>query len=339
MKILVTGGAGYLGTTLVPQLVDAGHDVVVVDRFFFGRAPLERLSKGGHLTLVQEDVRWVSGTLFQGIDAVVDMAALSNDPAGDLDPWKTFEINYLGRSRTARLAREAGVRRYILTSSCSVYGFQDGLLTEESSPKPQTAYARANLLAEGDVLPLKTADFAPIAIRFATLYGVSARMRFDLAVNAMVLRGLQTGKLPVMKDGDQWRPFLHVADAARAIGLLLGSDTERFAGRTINVGADDQNFQLRDLAELLAAAVTTHPTLEWYGAPDHRSYRVSFERAEKELGFKPAYRPIDTAHEIERDLKNGGVDTGPRSMTVDWYRHLLTDPAASAEVSLHGIVL
>jgi nucleoside-diphosphate-sugar epimerase len=138
MRILVTGGAGYIGTTLVPFLLKEGHDVTVLDRFFFGQDLVESFSSLGPLRLVRDDVRWFDGRLLEGNETVVDMAALSNDPASELDPWKTYEINYLGRSRVARLAKQAGVKRYLLTSSCSIYGFQDGMLTEESQPNPLT---------------------------------------------------------------------------------------------------------------------------------------------------------------------------------------------------------
>ncbi|MCL4519847.1 MAG: SDR family oxidoreductase, partial [Thaumarchaeota archaeon] len=202
MKILATGASGYIGTTLVPFLLEKGHEVTVLDRFFFGEDLLSGLK--GSLKLVRDDTRWFDGKILKGIDAVVDMAALSNDPAGELDPWKTIEINYLGRARVARLAREAGVRRYLLLSSCSIYGFQDGFLTEESTPNPLTTYARANLLAEKDNLPLGSADFVSTAVRLATAYGLSRRMRFDIAINGMALGGLRNSRIPIMRDGTQW---------------------------------------------------------------------------------------------------------------------------------------
>ena len=150
------------------------------------------------------------------------MAALSNDPSGELDTWKTFEINYLGRSRVARLAKEAGVKRCLLTSSCSVYGFQDGTLTEDSKPNPLNAYARANILAEKDnVLSLADDDFTATASRFAAIYGLSGRMRFDLAINGMVLGALKTWKIPVMRDGSQWRPFLYVVTRQERFSIYL----------------------------------------------------------------------------------------------------------------------
>jgi nucleoside-diphosphate-sugar epimerase len=339
VDVLVTGGGGYLGTTLVPELVRRGHRVTVLDRFFFGEAVFAGLARSGAVRTIREDVRWVGGATVSGHDAVIDLAALSNDPAGDLDPWKTYEINYLGRARIARLAREAGVRRYLLASSCSVYGYRDVLLDETMAPEPLTAYARANVLAEQDTLPLATDRFCPTAVRFATLYGLSERMRFDLAVNGMVAGAWRNGRIPVMKDGTQWRPFLHVKDAARALGDSLELPTARIRGRVFNVGSPEQNFQIAQLAERVAASMRSPPGLEWYGDPDRRSYRVDFRRGREELGFVPTLTPEDATREIETALASGAVVPSVRHQTVDWYRHLLSDPAAGAEVALRGVVL
>ena len=339
MKVVVTGGGGYIGTSLVPQLIQAGHEVTVIDRFFFGQSLLEPLQKGSSLRLIRDDTRWFDGKILVGQDAVIDMAALSNDPAGELDPWKTYDINYLGRSRVVRLAREAGVSRYLLTSSCSIYGFRDGLIDETTAPNPLTAYARANVLAEQDSLPLGTEKFCPMAVRFATLYGLSGRMRFDLAINAMVLGARNSGKIPIMKDGTQWRPFLHVRDAARALVSLLGVDAGKIRGRVFNIGSDDQNFQIAQLAQLVASNMTKPPSLEWYGDPDRRSYRVSFRRAREELGFVPRLTPADATKEIEAALAAGTLSSTLVNKTVEWYRHLLDDPSAGAAVSLRGVVL
>jgi nucleoside-diphosphate-sugar epimerase len=339
VKVVVTGGGGYLGTSLVPLLLESGHEVTVIDRFFFGQAPLEPLRTGHPLRLIRDDTRWFDGHLLVGQDAVIDMAALSNDPAGELDPWKTYDINYLGRTRVARLAREAGVPRYILTSSCSVYGFRDGLIDESTPTNPLTAYARANILAEQDTLPLAAETFCPTAVRLATLYGLSGRMRFDLAINAMVLGARSSGKIPIMKDGTQWRPFLHVRDAARALETLLHQEPPHVRGRVFNIGSDDQNYQIRPLAELIAGSMSSPPSLEWYGDPDQRSYRVSFRRAREELSFVPRLAPAEATKEIESALTAGTLTPSMEHKTVDWYRRLLEDPSAGAAVSLRGVVL
>ncbi len=337
MRVLVTGGAGYLGSTLVPLLLEAGHDVTVLDRFFFGSGSLPE----GHprLRTVRDDIRYCEGRVFDGQEAVVDLAALSNDPAGAMDPWKTYEINYLGRVRVARLAREAKVARYVVSSSCSIYGFQPGILSERSETRPLTAYARANVLVESDNLPLNTPTFCATALRFATLYGVSRRMRFDLAINGMALGGIRSGRIPVMRDGNQWRPFLHVRDAARAIAEALSADPTAIGGQAFNVGSEAQNFQIRPLADLVAGSLQHPPTVEWYGDPDARSYRVDFSKFRAATGFAPSFDPPQAVRELETALSAGTISASPETNTVDWYRHLLSDAAAGETVALRGSVL
>jgi nucleoside-diphosphate-sugar epimerase len=339
MRILVTGGGGYIGTTLVPYLLDNGHEVAVLDRFFFGDGFLQPLAENHKLRLIRDDTRFFSGNLLEGFDAVVDMAALSNDPSGELDKWKTYEINYLGRSRVARLAKEAKVARYLLISSCSIYGFQDGLLTEESQTIPLTQYAKANLLAEKDNLPLGDRNFVSTVIRFATIYGLSGRMRFDLAINGMVLGGFKHGKIPIMRDGTQWRPFLHVKDAARAILMILEAQPDKVNRQLFNIGSDSQNYQIKDLADMIANSMSKKPAVEWYGDPDKRSYRVSFDKAHKILGYETRHTPKDAVAEIENALSSSQVSDSIITKTVEWYKHLLADEEASKEVLLRGILL
>ncbi|MGI0080869.1 MAG: NAD-dependent epimerase/dehydratase family protein [Nitrososphaerales archaeon] len=339
MKVFVTGGGGYIGTTLVPYLLKQGHGVTVLDRFFFGENLLSQFSDGGNLKLIRDDTRFFDGKLLHGYDAVVDMAALSNDPAGELDSWKTIEINYLGRSRVARLAKEAKVRRYLLISSCSIYGFQDGMLTEDSKTNPLTTYARANMLAERDNLPLGDSDFTSTAIRFATVYGLSHRMRFDLAINGMILGAYKMGKIPVMRDGQQWRPFIHVKDAARAIETMITAEPEKINGQLFNIGSDSQNYQIKNLAEIVSDSLSKKPVIEWYGTPDNRSYKVSFRKAREVLDYEAKFTPVDAVKEIESALAEGRLTSESKWITLDWYKHLLTDEQASKEVALRGIVL
>ncbi len=339
MRILVTGGGGYLGTTLVPYLLSEGHEVAILDRFFFGIDLVRDLQKNKNLKIIVDDTRFFSGSILKEYDAVVDMAALSNDPAGELDQWKTFEINYLGRSRVARLAREAKVKRYLLISSCSIYGFQDGILTEESPTIPLTAYARANLFAERDNLPLGNSDFVSTVVRFATIYGLSGRMRFDLAINGMVLGAFKTGKIPIMRDGTQWRPFLHVKDAARAILIILESDSDKVNDQLFNIGSDAQNYQIKELANIVADSMSKKPSVEWYGDPDRRSYRVCFEKAKTILGYETKFTPKDAVNEIESALMQGKVSDSMKTKTVEWYKHLLSDEQASKDVLLRGTLL
>lgn len=322
MRVLVTGAGGYIGSVLVPILLETGHEVLAVDRFLFGREVLPPEADG--LTVVQEDVRRLRPELLQGVDAVVDLAALSNDPSSELDPEKTWEVNHRARVRLARMAKDAGVRRYILPSSCSVYGFQDGLLDESSPVNPLTTYAKANLQAERDVLPLADAGFCVTVIRQATVYGYSPRMRFDLAINGMVRGFFKNGRIPILRDGTQWRPFVHVRDTCRAMLLVLDAPAERVNGEVFNVGSDDQNVQIMPLARRVAEAMGVPFEYEWYGVPDHRSYRVSFRKIAERLGYRTTQTMEDGAREVYRALREGRVDPDdPRTITVGWYKHLI----------------
>ena len=205
MKVLVTGGGGYIGSILLRTLLEQGYYVTCLDRLFFGIAPIKDIADEIHL--IKADIRWFQPDILKDIDAVCDLASLSNDPSGELDPKKTLDINYRGRVRVAKLSKKQGVSRYILASTCSVYGYQNETLTEESTPNPLTTYARANMLAEKEVLSLSDESFSTTVLRQATVYGVSPRMRFDLAINGMVLGFYKHGQVPIMRDGKQWRPF------------------------------------------------------------------------------------------------------------------------------------
>jgi nucleoside-diphosphate-sugar epimerase len=320
-QVVVTGAGGYIGSVLVPALLEAGYRVTAVDRFLFGR---ETLAPRAGLTIREEDIREVDTALFEGQEAVIDLAALSNDPAGELDPDRTWAINHRARVRVARLAKAAGVRRYILPSSCSVYGFQEGILTEESPVNPLTTYAKANLQAERDVLPLASGEFCVVVLRLATVYGYSPRMRFDLAVNGMVRGLVKHGKIPILRDGTQWRPFVHVGDVAAAMVRMLEAPAGRVNGQVINVGSDDQNVQILPLARAVAEAVGVPFVYEWYGAPDHRSYRVSFRKLGDVAGWRPQRTPAEGAREVYGALREGKVDPDdPRTITVGWYKHLV----------------
>jgi nucleoside-diphosphate-sugar epimerase len=339
-NVLVTGGGGYIGSILVETLLEAGHSVTVLDRFFFGREVLDRLTGHPRLRLLEDDIRWCAPECLDGVEVVLDLAALSNDPSGELDPELTLEINHRGRVRIARLARERGASRYILASSCSIYGFrEDVILDETSPPNPLTTYARANLLAEQETLPMTGPRFTVTVLRQATVYGLSPRMRFDLAINGMVLGLHRTGRIPVLRDGRQWRPFVHVRDAARAFLQVMAAPAAAVGGQTFNIGSDEQNVQILPLAELVAQAAGRPAGIEWYGLPDHRSYRVSFQKCREVLGFVPRWTPGRGAREIMAALEAGRVTDGPRTMTVTWYKALLDGREAPAGLTVRGRAL
>lgn len=338
MKVLVTGGAGYIGSVLSRALLERGHDVTCLDRFFFGADSLKEITE--KITLIKADIRWFEPEILHGIDAVLDLASLSNDPSGELDPEKTFEINHKGRARVAALSKKQGVKKYVLASTCSVYGFQEGMLTEESSLNPLTTYAKANVLAEKDVLPLADKTFCVTALRQATVYGFSGRMRFDLAINGMVLGFFKKGKIPIMRDGEQWRPFVHVKDTSNAFIRVIESKDESVNGQVFNVGSDEQNFQVFNLARIVAESIDLPFNYEWYGSPDKRSYKVGFEKIRKTLGYKPAYTPKEGSKEVFEALKDGKLNPDdPKGITVKWYSHLLEMYAFLKDVEINGALL
>jgi len=322
MKVLVTGGAGYIGSTLVRLLLERGYDVTVLDRLFFGIEPLNDVKD--QIKIIKDDIRWFDPSILEGVDAVLDLAALPNDPTCELEPEKAIDINYRGRVRVANLAKKKGVERYVLASTCSVYGFQPGLLSEESPVNPLTVYAKASYMAEKDTLQLADDKFTVTALRQATVYGLSYRMRFDLAVNGMVRALFKTGKIRIMRDGTQWRPFVHVKDTSTAFITVIEADPELVNGQVFNVGSDEQNIQIFNLAKTVAEACGQEFNYEWYGSPDKRSYRVTFRKIRDILRFTPYYTIVDGAREVWNALENGIVDPDdPRTITVKWYKHLI----------------
>ena len=324
MRVLVTGAGGYIGSVLVPMLIERGYNVFALDRFFFGKDKLP--FPNNRLNILEADIRFFEKEILKDVDAVIDLAALSNDPTGELDPVKTWSINYLGRFRVATLAKLMGVKRYILPSSCSVYGFQDGVVDETSDTNPLTTYAKANLKAEKDILSLADDRFTVVILRQATVYGLSPRMRFDLAINGMVKGFFKNGKIPILRDGTQWRPFVHVRDTSSAMIKVLEAPKEEVNREIFNVGSDDQNYQIFDLAKRVAEAIGVPFEYEWYGLPDHRSYRVSFKKIKEKLGFEPQYDAEKGAVEIWEALKSGKIDPDdPKTITVEWYKNLLKE--------------
>lgn len=326
-NVLLTGGAGYIGSVLTRHLLDLGYRVTVVDRFFFGRGTLPEGRAG--LACVGKDTRLLEAGDFAGVDAVIDLAAISNDPAGELDPALTWQVNHQARVRCAELARAAGVSRYILPSSSSVYGQQEGLLPETAAIAPRTTYAEANAAAERDTLALAGQGFTACAVRQATVFGVSPRMRLDLVVHQMVVQARSKGSIPVLGDGLQWRPFVHVADVCEAMALLLRADPCTVSGELFNLGGDHLNHTVRDLARQVGNAVGVHDVHSYPGLDD-RSHRMDFAKIRERLEFVPSRSVADGARETADAISRGDIDTSdPKAMTVQWYQHLLESGANS----------
>ena len=340
MKILVTGGGGYIGSVLVRLLLEKGYGVVCLDRFFFGKGSLGDVQNHKNLRIIRDDIRHFDPGLLDGVDAVMDLAALSGDGVGELNPNLTIDINSKGRARVAQLSKKHGVKRYILASSSTVYGFSGDVLNESSPVNPQTTYSKANLLAEQSVMPLADSNFNVTSLRQATVYGMSPRMRFDLAVNGMTLGFFKNGRVPVRRDGNQWRPFVHVADTSRAFVAALEADSELVNRQLFNVGGYDQNWQVLNLARNVAESIGVPFVHDWYGDPDPRSYRLSFEKIRNVLKFTPKYTVRDGAREVLAALKDGktkGEDL--RTNTVAWYKHLIEMHSILKEVEMNGSIL
>ncbi|MDC0522176.1 SDR family oxidoreductase [Nitrosopumilus sp.] len=335
LKVLVTGGAGYVGSVLIPELINAGHFVYCLDRFFFGKDFLLSKKFENSLELIQDDIRWFDSKILDGIDVVMDLAALSNDPVGDLDPTKTYEINHVGRSRVAKLSKAAGVSKYILASSASIYGQQEQTATEESLVSPLTAYSKANRKAEVDILPLSDDNFSVTALRFSSIYGISPRMRFDLAVNGMVLDYFKNKKITIF-GGNNKRPFLHINDAVQAYLLLLNSSKSKINGQIFNVGSDEQNYQISDLAKEVGNALDSNCTLDIKNSPDNRSYFASSEKIRNTLNFKPQNNVKESSKEILAALENNTLDYGDKTITVKWYNHIKNTPKLLEKLSING---
>ena len=325
MRIMLTGGAGYIGSVMARYFLDRGFDVVVLDRLFFGIEPVRGLLGRKRYMLIHDDVRWFDPSILGSVDVVVDMAALANDPAGELNPEYTMDINYRGRVRVAKLAKKHGVERYIYFSSCSVYGRQEGVVDETSPTNPLTTYARAALLGEKEVLPLASPQFIVTVVRPATVYGYSPRLRLDLVVNTMAYTLYTEGRVKVL-GGEQYRPLVHVKDVARAIEAIIEAEPEKVNGEVFNVGSDEQNYRIIDLAKEVCRALGHDPGECIELRPqdvDVRSYRVSFAKIRERLGFRPRYTIADGAREVWKALEEGRVKPSTRNWTVKRYQELL----------------
>jgi len=286
MRILLTGSHGYLGSVTGRVLADGGHEVVGLDALLYEGCDLPGAGGNGVRPALVRDVRDVTATELEGLEAVVHLAALSNDPIGELSPALTRAINFEASVSLARAAREAGASRFVFASSCSMYGASDTdeLVDEEAPLRPLTAYAESKVLAEEALAGLADDDFSPVFMRNATAYGVSPRLRLDIVLNNLVAWALTTGRVKIMSDGTPWRPLVHVEDIALATAALLQAPREAVHAEAFNVGGSSENYQVRELAGI-ARDVVGDAEIEFAGSgdPDPRSYRVSFAKLARAL--------------------------------------------------------
>ncbi len=308
--ILVTGGAGYIGSVLVRQLLEAGRTVRVLDRMLHGGHGLEDLAHDRNLSVMMRDLRdpRVHEEALLGTDTVIHLAAIVGDKACAMDEDLAVQTNWNATIGLAKRALAVGVKRFVFASTCSVYGGgRDEILDEESPTKPLSLYAETRWHAEKGILELdRNAGFEPVILRFGTVYGLSPRMRFDLAVNFLAQKAVREGKVEIF-GGSQWRPFVHVADIARGIVMALDGPLPRGTLPILNLGDNLENYQLRDLKEELmthvpGVRVTIQPEKE-----DLRTYRVRFDRIEREWGFRATRRVGDGIEEVARAVRSGVI--------------------------------
>ena len=309
-RVLLTGAEGYIGSVLGPMLLERGHEVTGLDTGFFRVAWLYDPGPLRIPALISQDTRRVEERDLRDFDAVIHLAELSNDPLGELKPEITYEINHRGSVAFAGACKDAGIERFVYSSSCSAYGLgADGFRTEASETQPQTAYARCKLLVEEHLHALADADFSPVILRNATAYGASPRMRFDLVVNNLGGVAWTTGVIKMTSDGTPGRPLVHVRDIAEAFACALEAPREVVHDETFNVGHTDHNYQIREVAEVIADVFPRCELSFGRSDGDNRSYRVCFDKIHERLpGFRCRWTPREGAEELRRVFETIGLD-------------------------------
>jgi nucleoside-diphosphate-sugar epimerase len=328
MRILVTGHQGYIGSVLIPVLRNAGHHLVGLDTCWFGDSC--KFTEAEEVPCLNRDIRDVKPDDLEGFDAVVHLAGLCNDPLGELKPQWTYDINHRASVRLAQLARAAGVERFVFSSSCSVYGASgDAYLNEDFPPQPVTAYAESKVRVEEDVSKLANADFSPVFLRNATAYGVSPRLRLDLVLNNLAAWAFATGSVLIMSDGTPWRPLVHIQDISRAVLAVLEAPAEKVRGQIFNVGRNEENYQVRELANIVRDVVPGC-SIKYAegGGPDIRCYRVDFTKFERTFPDYPlqwnARKGVQELYEAFRSYGLGAPDlTSPRFIRLNRVEQLL----------------
>ena len=330
MRILVTGHLGYIGTVMVPMLLSEGHEVFGLDSDLY-----EQCTFGNgiqHVQFFKKDIRDIEESDLEGFDAIVHLAGLSNDPLGDLNPRLTYEINLVASVRLAKMAKSAGVSRYIFSSSCSTYGVAgDKFVDEESEFHPVTPYGDSKVFVEKSVRELADKNFSPTFLRNATAYGVSPRLRFDLVLNNLVAWAFTCGKVLIKSDGTPWRPIVHIEDICRAFLVVLNTPREKVHNQSFNVGITEENYQVKDMANIVKDIV---PGCEIEYAtdagPDKRCYRVDFSKLQRTLPkFQPKWTARRGAEQLYAAYRTIGLTVedfeGPRYKRISHIKKLLVE--------------
>jgi nucleoside-diphosphate-sugar epimerase len=330
MRVLLTGHYGYVGSVMAPMLIAAGHEVVGLDTYLYEGSTFGSEVKTPGLIELRKDVRKVEKHDLEGIEAIIHLAALSNDPLSDLNPALTYEINHQASVRLAELAKEAGISRFVFASSCSNYGAAgDEYMDETSEVNPITAYGKSKVFTEVDVAKLADDDFSPTFMRSATAYGVSPRLRFDIVVNNLTAWAFTTGKVLLKSDGTPWRPLVHVEDMSRAFMAALHAPREVIHNETFNVGQTKENYQIRDLAQIVAEVVPGSQVDFAPGASaDQRNYRVNCDKIANALPeFQPQWDVRKGAQQLYEAFQRVEIDVndfeGPRYRRISRLKHLL----------------
>lgn len=309
-KVLLIGGAGYIGSALLPKLLVRGYKVRLLDMFIYGDEPIGAVARHPNLQIIKSDFRKVDQVVraMQGMEAVIHLGAIVGDPACALDEDLTVEINLIATRLLAEVAKGHEISRFIFASTCSVYGANDEFLNERSALNPVSLYARSKIASERVLLELQDDRFRPVILRFGTIYGLSGRTRFDLVVNLLAAKAIIDRKITVF-GSDQWRPFVHVEDAATALILALESRPDVVRDPIFNVGSDEQNRTLGQIGELIKQMIPEADLLISDSNSDRRNYRVSFQKIRSVLGFEPAWELEDGIQQVMDAIYSGEVQS------------------------------